>query len=358
LPENKKRWPLALNIDRDFAVGLRSFLVQYQTTRNGRAGGQTKCLSARQIYNVLECFRTVVAWASAAAVRKLPAEWLNPFTRELVGRPPAKDPLREEKLPLDVRIRLVRSMDQWQLRHIGPLLVLPPRPDEAAGLLVSDVKFDPGWLEFGHTFVDFNFTKGGTAFRLPFAAELVPLLQACIGGRTEGPLFLSRRAFEQGTATSVSSLEQVKVLFDQRLLREPPGKVQTAHDRKLIFRRFMRELGGVGDDELNVEFKKLLGGIGVNNGATVYSLRSSVTTAMKNASLPHLELRYLTSHTTNDIINEYVTLDPAAAMAKYFESIRPLLNAIADRSRDLGLQGEAAPPIELSPLSVAERITF
>jgi hypothetical protein len=85
-------------------------------------------------------------------------------------------------------------------------------------------------------------------------------------------------------------------------------------------------------------FKKLLALVGIQNGATLYTLRSSVTTAMHRANLPHLEMRYLTGHTTSDILNEYTSLDPVGAMQRYFETIRPLLSAVADRAVALGIQ--------------------
>jgi hypothetical protein len=72
---------------------------------------------------------------------------------------------------------------------------------------------------------------------------------------------------------------------------------------------------------------------------TFYTLRSSVTTAMKDANLPHLEMRYWTSHATGDILNEYASLDPVRAMRQYFDSIRPLLDAIRERASALGLAG-------------------
>ena len=39
LPAVRQRWPLAMDINRAFAVELRTFLHQYRTTRNGRPGG-------------------------------------------------------------------------------------------------------------------------------------------------------------------------------------------------------------------------------------------------------------------------------------------------------------------------------
>src|SRR5262249_31703495 len=117
----------------------------------------------------------------------------------------------------------------------------------------------------------------------------------------------------------------------------PPGAIQAQHDRKRLFRRLLRRLGGVTADTLAKEFKKLLAATGVDNGATLYTLRSSVTTAMHRAGLPHLEMRYLTGHTTTDILNEYTSLDPVGAMQKYFHTIRPLLSALEDRAGALGV---------------------
>jgi integrase len=329
-----KRWPLALDIDAGFARSLRSFLFQYRSTRNGRPGGNPRPLSARQIINVLECLRTVLHWARSAGVRKLPADWVMPVTRDLIGAPPAKNPLRGDKLPPEVRVRIVGVMDCWQLCHLALSMVLPLRPDEAAGLLIGDVDFEKGWLEFGERLKGVNYTKGKTAFVLPFPDELRPILRTCIGSRVEGPLLRSRRAFEGRTAAeAVPSMECLVRLYEAELIRLPTEAVQAEQDRKLVFRGLLRRLGGVTEDAMSREFKKLRGLVGVNNGATLYTLRSSVTTAMHRANLPHLEMRYLTGHTTSDILNEYTSLDPVGAMRRYFDTIRPLLTAVGERVR-------------------------
>ena len=59
----------------------------------------------------------------------------------------------------------------------------------------------------------------------------------------------------------------------------------------------------------------------------------AVRSAMNRAGVPDLELRYLTGHTPGDILNAYVTLDPDGAMGAYFQTIRPLLDVIAERAR-------------------------
>jgi hypothetical protein len=336
--ESLKSWPLAGDIDGEFAAKLRAFLFQYTTSRNGRPGGQPKTLSVRQIINILECLRTTLHWAKSAPVRKLPADWVSPLTRDLIGQPLAKDPLRRDQLSMEMRVEIVRAMDRWQLAQLATSFVLPSRPDEIGGLLIGDVDLQKSWFRFGELMKDCNFTKARTSFVLPFAAELHPIIRACIGNRVEGPLFRNRRAFGGiQRIEPVQSLEQLRQLFDADLLRQPAEAVQAEQDRKILFRRFLRRLGGVSEDALATEFKKLLVALSLDKGISLYALRTATTTAMLRANVPHLELRYLTGHSTNDILNTYTTLDPIGAMQRYFDTIRPLLSAIADRAAAVGL---------------------
>ncbi len=338
-PAARQRWPLASSVDHDFAVRLRAFLHdEYRTTRNGRAGGAPKPLSARQVYNVLECLRSMLAWARRAEVRKLPADWGNPLTEDVVGKRPRKNPLREDKLPLEKRIALVSGMDGWQLCHLALLLTLPLRPEEAAGLLVTDVNWEKGWLEFGTRLGGSDFTKGRQDFVVPFPDELRPLLRICVGGRSTGPLLRRRSAWEGRRKRSVTSPEQLLRMYQARLDKAPRGSVLTEQDRKRVFRRLLRELGGVSTDQLSREFRGLLQARGPVGGVSLYTLRHAVTTAMhRTPGMPHLELTYMTGHATRDILAEYVCLDPVGAMRRYFETIRPLLDAIARQSKIVGL---------------------
>ena len=81
-------------------------------------------------------------------------------------------------------------MDRWQLYHLALSMVLPLRPDEAAGLLVSDVHFTESWLEFGTRLGGADFcTKGRQSFKLPFPRkEAATDSDTCISGRVAGPL--------------------------------------------------------------------------------------------------------------------------------------------------------------------------
>lgn len=58
---------------------------------------------------------------------------------------------------------------------------------------------------------------------------------------------------------------------------------------------------------------------------------------MHAAGLSLLDLRYLTGHVANDILNRYTGFDPVGAMRRYFDTIRPLLDAIAAQAQRLGI---------------------
>jgi integrase len=334
---NRQLWPFASSIDRQFAVALRQYLHRAQTTRNGRTNSNPKPMSARQIYNVLDTLRGVFNWAHSAAIRFIPGDWINPLTEDIVGQPPRKDPLREVKLPIDHRIKLVRRMNRWQLCQLSLSLVLPMRPDEAAGLLVSDVNLDGQYLSFGTRLGGGDFTKGHTSFRVPFPAELLCIIKTCIASRSEGPLLRNQKAFAGLISGSqVASHHELCELFARRLADAPSESVQNENDRKHLFRTLLLELGGVTSDVLGKQFGMLAAPLHLGN-VSLKDARSAISTEMGRAGVRFLELRYLTSHRTNDIMNHYVSLEPAREMAKYFAAIKPLLAALRERCDELGI---------------------
>ena len=107
-----------------------------------------------------------------------------------------KDPLRAVKLPLGLRIGMVQAMDAWQLCYLAPSFVLPMRPDEATGLLITDVDFRRRRLRFGTRFGGRDFNKGRRSFEVPFPPELDRLFNGCMQGRTRRAALRRRAVFE------------------------------------------------------------------------------------------------------------------------------------------------------------------
>ena len=64
---------------------------------------------------------------------------------------------------------MIEQMDEWELSQFAVSLVLPPRPDEVAGLLVTDVEFDDHELPFTTRFGGCDFNKARMSFIVPFS---------------------------------------------------------------------------------------------------------------------------------------------------------------------------------------------
>jgi hypothetical protein len=331
-PDVARRYALAHDVDRAFAIGLGTFLIQRRVSRNGRGAGQTRPMSGREVRNVLETLRMVLTWGARADVRQLPVEFANPITSEIVGRQPVKDPLRAVPLPLEERLKILDRLDDWQFLNLSILLVLPIRPEDAARALITDVVFEEGALRLGTHFGGGDVNKGKVDVTMPLPIELIELFQLCVRQRTEGPLFVSRNAGRRRRRISQTpgSRDELQTLFADKLANCPSGQIQAPQDQKKVFCELLRELGGLTTNQIGKEMQKLLP---ADRSARVYDLRHGVTQDMHDAGIRQLELRYLTSHTTADILNEYVRLDPRGEMQKYYERCRPLLERIGERAR-------------------------
>jgi hypothetical protein len=170
--EVRRRWPLAGDIDRDFVIGFRSFLAQRMISPNGRVASTLRLMAAGQIFNDLDCARTLFNWAIKPAVNRLPSTLPNPFTGDLVGHKPERDPLRRTTFPLDRRVQLVAAMDAWQLLHLTWSLVLPLRPEDFSGLLIEDIDRDQYLFRFVPRFGGADCNKGRQAFSCPYPREM------------------------------------------------------------------------------------------------------------------------------------------------------------------------------------------
>jgi len=328
-----KRWKLASDLDREFIIELRRHLMQTVVTRNGKAGSTPKAMSVRMIRLCLETLRTMLNWALRVDVRKLPADFLQPITNDLLGPPPSKDPLRPSPLPLPQRIQLVENMDEWQLCNVAILLVIPTRFEDVAGALISDFDFDRRAWRIGTRFGGSDFTKGRTTVVMPLPGILTQLLALNALGREDGAMFLKRRS-NQGVKSSTKA--EIEEAVNRKIINCDDESAATAQGRKKLCRQVISNMGAVSTDEIARNLRRLFGKVGII-GVRPYEVRHAVTTDMHEAGLSHLASRYLTLHAANDILNEYTSLDVSHEMSKYVAHISPLLDAIELRALQLGI---------------------
>lgn len=345
-PANRKQWPFAADIDRTFAVAFKAALHGNLVARNGHPLADHRVIAPGYIVNILGCLATALHWGKRPDVNRLPSHFANPFTHELVGKRPGKDPLRQQKLPMDLRIELVNQMDAWQLCTLALPFTLPNRPEDFAALLISEVEFSKRELVFGTRFQGNDFNKCKYSFRLALPPELEPILRYCIGSRQEGPLLLRRTAVDGRRPPSVSATDasQINQLFEKRIARAEPAEVQALADRKQMFRRVLRDLGGVTSDAMALEFKSVMANVRPYQPVRFYETRSAVTNDLKNAGVDAVFRHYVTAHSLGgEVLGSYESQDLHVHFAKYLDYIRPLLDAIAQRAVAVGITPAAAP---------------
>ncbi len=337
LAANRKRWPLASRIDRQFVLGLRSFLLNRDVTRNGSGRGRTKKMTPKMVRLCMETLQIALNWARSAEVRRLPPEFVNPVTDEVIGIVIVKDPLRTNPVPLDKRLQMVSSMDAWQLMTLVYPLVLPLRFEDLAGALVSDFDLTSRSWRIGDPRGGNDMCKSRVVVQMPLPVELLPLLSLAKDQRVAGPMF-RRRGIVDGSQQPRIQIQQAyetEVHFEEAMKRSPAGEVCTHPDRKRLFRKMLVQAGAVTTDTISRELKTLMAVAGVQTGTVPYALRSATTTDMKSAGVDHLSHRYLTAHSIGDIMNEYTSLEPQREMQKYFDAIQQLLQRIQSRTFEL-----------------------
>lgn len=340
--ENRTRWPHAADLDgsMDFALGLRTYVLNRTVARNGHPASVHRRTSARQVHNILSAVATMFNAAKRPDTHLLPMTFANPFTPSIIRDRPRRDPLAPPVVPSDLRLALVSAMDAWQLLTLSWSLVLPSRPDELAGLLISDVLPERRELVFAARWGGDDFNKARQSFRLAYPPEFDPLVRSLIVGRQDGPLLRRRTVISKVRQVRVGagSTTELDAGFNAMLAQSAVGEVEAAADRKRLFRTMLRRIGGISGDCVAKEFKSLL--TRVRPGATgrFYDLRGSVITDLRQAGVDWLLRLYVTGRSLKrETMADYESQDLHGGMARYFAHIQPLLSAIAARARELGI---------------------
>ncbi len=339
-PDVARAYPYAASIDRNFALGLREFLARRLVTRNGRRSSVQRPMAKRSIGDILQRFGDTLRFACRPDTALLPVDFVNPVEGLPIEQAPPKDPFRHITLTADRRALMVRHMDRWQFLTLSPLFILPVRPEELTGLLIDDIDWKNSVVHFGTRFGGNDFTKGRQAWMLPFPPELTWILCAAAGLRGGGPLFLRRSVLEGGALSSIDS-ESSEALEDRVSEALIEAKSSTAQDAKQVVRKCFREAGGICTDELRREFRRLCAVANLGRDTKLYGCREAVTTELERTNLSMLLLRYLTGHSSTDIMNKYTAFDLRElkrGIRKYWKSIAPLLKAISDRAKELGVE--------------------
>src|SRR5262249_48345743 len=154
--------------------------------------------------------------------------------------------------------------DDWQFLNLSPLLVLPIRFEDLSGAVISDFDLKGRVWRLGSRFSGNDFNKGHVDVQMPLPEELIPLLERCIGGRSDGPMFLQRKATSRPSRRrpTFESPAELKALCEARLSSSRASDVETAQGRKAVIRELLAEGGGVSTNVIGKELTKIFRAVG------------------------------------------------------------------------------------------------
>jgi hypothetical protein len=293
--------------------------------------------------NVIEALSTALRWGTRDSGGRLPADYRMPDIAAVLGRRPRKDPLRKVVWALERRLQLVHVADSFALTTFALQLLLPPRPEQIAGLLVSEVDWQEHALHFGTRFNGDDHTKGRTTWWLPFPPELELVLRAAIGGRAAGPVFRKRSVVEGSRSPDlvVERPKELEAAISVAITTARSKGPITDNDAKDISRRIIAEAGGITENDLGREFGQLAENAGCIDSLRYYDLRSAVLSEFRKVDIPKEVRAYLAGHEdgTGGSLDEYECFsveDLHRELQPHWNFARRLIDAILERGRRLG----------------------
>ena len=236
-PDIRKKYPKAQDIDADHIALLATFLRHRKVSRNGHFSAEQKLMSERTRSEVLHRLKEALFWG--VRNHMMPHDYGLPEIKQFIGRRMMKNPLREPSFALERRKRLVKIADAYQLITLSLQLVLPLRPEQVSGLLITDIDWTRRMLSFGTRFNGNDFTKGKTDFNVPFPEQLCPLLRRAVSNRVDGPVFLRRSVFEGQEKPNIliSAIGDLEQAIHTALAEDSSKDLKAAGDAKDIDRK-------------------------------------------------------------------------------------------------------------------------
>jgi hypothetical protein len=285
-------YPIAMRVDRSFALEFGAFLGALMISPNGRIGGDRVKMKGQAF--VLDAVRAVFEWAADPdRGNVMPAGFRNPFRRNVIARRKvAKDMTGDPDITVEMSAAFLDACDDWQLRLFSPLVFYGLRPSELIYLFHERRTDD---------FLDVNcveglahMTKGKRNKRLPIFPEMRRLLAGDDPTAVTGFVFRRRDAAEPDDRPPfAASLVALAAEFERRC--QTAREVDAAAIQS-IQREIISEAGGLTYKMIQGEFAKIAKLLKWPRAATLKDFRHACNTALANGGMSDHERRYLLGH--------------------------------------------------------------
>jgi integrase len=338
-PAIHKAFPHAATINRDFQLAFAAFLQNRSISPNGHANTKQRPMRC-QAY-VTDTVRAMFEWAADPdRGHLLPQGFRNPFRQGRSGRRHESiDQTSEPDITVAMAVNFLQACDAYQLGLFVPIIVCGLRAAEPCFLFREYIQ--DRWLKVPCNPDLFYQTKGRRAKRFPWLDEIGLFLQPSLAERGHGLLYQGRRFLEAPKERPFLGAS-LKELTDELQRRCGARSGLSARERIHLRDQLLLQAGGLTYDQVQAEFHKIAKKLAWPPIATPKDFRHLFSTCLENAGMPEHYRKYLMGHSPGKApINAYTHLNK---LREHYElaiqrEFQPLLEAVRNRARQLGIQG-------------------
>jgi integrase len=330
------------NHAEDFVRYLRTIKV----SPNGHENTAKRPLMDKGICYILESCRAMFNFAVKR--RHLSPYAENPFSVLDIDRIPIENAKTIVLMTPDEEAKFLEACDGWQLPVFATLMFTGIRPGELCHLLLTDdLDLNAGVLRIR------NKPKLGWQVKtrnqrdIPLLPEVVEILRRHVGTRTQGPVFLRRKATPEDSQHGALMLERDLMLAVAGKERSDGGSVDRAARLRLA-KSVWHFAGALDEDHVRKEFTRIAAKIGLAGYTAPKILRHQFATVLQEGRVDPLVRNLLMGHATS----EHRTAGHGLGMTAVYTHTRPetireqLLEAFANRPALQALNRRLAPANE------------
>ena len=287
----EKKYPYAVNANREFRLELSAFLASRTVCGNGRKGTPRPMKSQGMVLDVV---RAMYEWAvDPDRGNLMPEGFRNPFLGGGEHRPLfVGDPLAAPKITMAMAAEFLTSCSTAEKKLFAPMIVFGLRASEPCYLFREHLTEDS--LEVPNIDDLDYFTKGRRGKRFPWTPELAGLRELLISEGKQGLLYRQSDFVDAKERESAfPSLTEITGEYHRRLAAVDQGNHRT---HLKIRKQLLQETGALRYDNIEALFHRITAKLGWTVRATLKDFRHLFATTLSDANISESYRKYLLGH--------------------------------------------------------------
>ena len=294
--------------DSSAAERFVRYLRTIKVSPNGQANTKKRRMRDKGVVFVLGTCRALFNFAHEQ--RHLPAYAPNPFTGLAIERMPIEDAKPIRPLTDEQEFAFFTACDEWQFRIFFTLAFTGLRVGELTHLLIdNDLNLAADLVRVRNKPRVHWKVKTRNIRDIPLLSEAARVIQACVGERDSGPVFLRRRFAKGGCRPPLAGLsmpdleEEVTKRTDEAQARS--NRPLTRQKLARIGWSVWRDAGAIKTTIVRVEFMRVTERIGLAHLTCPKDLRHLFATSLQAAGVDPMVRRDMMGHTSLEMTAHY-----------------------------------------------------